>query len=97
MNLWLMSMMVRLLYLYSIYHSILYDVAACHLGFMFSSDKKKRSRDSNGPIKLEWPKGCVIILTGLSTTTCDHESIREAVSETLGVSTDVKTSGLYVD
>ena len=75
---------------------------------MFSSDKKKRSRDDEEPeeeeeevkfepIKLEWSKGCVITLTGLSTTTCDRESIREAVSETLGVSTDVKTSGLYVD
>jgi len=72
------------------------------------SDKKKRSRDDEEPeeeeeevkfepIKLEWSKGCVITLTGLSTTTCDRESIREAVSETLGVSTDVKTSGLYVD
>jgi len=72
------------------------------------SDKKKRSRDDEEPeeeeeevkfepITLEWAKGCVITLTGLSTTTCDRESIREAVSETLGVSTDVKTSGLYVD
>ena len=75
---------------------------------MFSSEKKKRSRDDEEeeeeeeevkfePINLEWTKGCVITLTGLSTTTCDRESIREAVSETLGVSTDVKTSGLYVD
>ncbi|KAL7541618.1 hypothetical protein ACHAXR_011072 [Thalassiosira sp. AJA248-18] len=49
------------------------------------------------PITLEWEKGCVIALTGLSATACDRESIRDAVSDILGVSTDVKTSGLYVD
>mmetsp|Transcript_42444 Transcript_42444/g.72445 ORF Transcript_42444/g.72445 Transcript_42444/m.72445 type:complete len:568 (+) Transcript_42444:115-1818(+) len=49
------------------------------------------------PVTLEWSKGCVISISGLSTTTCDRESIREAVSDILGVSTDVKTSGMYVD
>ena len=73
----------------------------------------KRSRDSvdgnngdaNGaadakdfePITLEWEKGCVISVTGLSAASCDRESIRDAVSNILGVSTDVKESGLYVD
>lgn len=69
----------------------------------------KRSRDSQDggdpaeeeppfePITLEWEKGCVIHMTGLSDTTCDRESIRAAVSDILGVTTDVKTSGLYVD
>ena len=42
-------------------------------------------------------KGCVIALTGLSDETCDRESIREAVSEILKVTKDIKTSGLYVD
>ena len=49
------------------------------------------------PITLDWKKGCVIALTGLSTTACDRESIRDAVSDILGVTKDVKTSGLYVD
>lgn len=49
------------------------------------------------PITVEWEKGCVIALTGLNTERCDRESIREAVSDVLKVSKDVKTSGLYVD
>lgn len=49
------------------------------------------------PVTLDWEKGCVIAVTGLSTEKCDRESIREAVSDILKVSTDVKTSGLYVD
>lgn len=49
------------------------------------------------PVAFDWEKGCVIALTGLSTTACDRESIREAVSDILGVTKDVKTSGLYVD
>lgn len=62
------------------------------------NDKEEEEEEVNfEPITLDWEKGCVIALTGLSTTSCDRESIREAVSETLGVSTDVKTSGLYVD
>eukprot|EP00578_Thalassiosira_sp_NH16_P015902 CAMPEP_0181113018 /NCGR_PEP_ID=MMETSP1071-20121207/20119_1 /TAXON_ID=35127 /ORGANISM="Thalassiosira sp., Strain NH16" /LENGTH=582 /DNA_ID=CAMNT_0023197019 /DNA_START=52 /DNA_END=1800 /DNA_ORIENTATION=+ len=49
------------------------------------------------PITMEWEKGCVISLAGLSSESCDRESIRDAVSSILDVSTDVKTSGLYVD
>ena len=49
------------------------------------------------PITLDWEKGCVISLSGLDATSCDRESIREAVSDILGVTNDVKTSGLYVD
>jgi hypothetical protein len=49
------------------------------------------------PVTLEWEKGCVISLTGLNNEKCDRESIREAVSDILKVSKDVKTSGLYVD
>ena len=49
------------------------------------------------PVTLEWEKGTVIALTGLNSEKCDRESIREAVSDVLGVSKDVKTSGLYVD
>ena len=63
-----------------------------------NNDKEVQEEEVNfEPLTLDWEKGCVIALTGLSTTSCDRESIREAVSETLGVSTDVKTSGLYVD
>jgi hypothetical protein len=49
------------------------------------------------PVTLDWEKGCVIALTGLNSEKCDRESIREAVSDILQVSKDVKTSGLYVD
>lgn len=49
------------------------------------------------PITIDWKKGCVIALTGLSTTSCDREAIRDAVSDILGVTKDVKSSGLYVD
>ena len=49
------------------------------------------------PVTLEWEKGTVIALTGLNSEKCDREAIREAVSDILGVSKDVKTSGLYVD
>ena len=49
------------------------------------------------PVKVEMIKGCVISLTGLSDETCDRESIREAVSDILKVTKDIKTSGLYVD
>ncbi|KAL3777243.1 hypothetical protein ACHAW5_000057 [Stephanodiscus triporus] len=49
------------------------------------------------PITLDWETGCVIALAGLDAASCDRESIRDAVSEILGVTTDVKTSGLYVD
>jgi lupus La protein len=49
------------------------------------------------PITVDWEKGCVISVTGISTTSCDRESIRDAVSGILDVSTDAKTSGLYVD
>ena len=63
------------------------------------TDEKEDETTSSAfePITLEWEKGCVITLTGLSTTSCDRESIRDAVSDTLGVPNDVKTSGLYVD
>ncbi len=47
--------------------------------------------------KLDWKKGCVIALTGLSAEKCSREAMREAVSDILGVSKNVKTSGLYVD
>jgi RNA recognition motif-containing protein len=49
------------------------------------------------PVTIDWEKGCIIALSGLNTDKCDRESIREAVSDILGVSKDVKTSGLYVD
>jgi hypothetical protein len=49
------------------------------------------------PITIDWKKGCVIALAGLSTTSCDREAIRDAVSDILGVTKDVKSSGLYVD
>ncbi|KAL3782655.1 hypothetical protein HJC23_010164 [Cyclotella cryptica] len=49
------------------------------------------------PVTVDWEKGCVIALAGLSSEKCDRESIREAVSVILGVTKDVKTSGLYVD
>ncbi|KAL9186652.1 hypothetical protein ACHAXT_005890 [Thalassiosira profunda] len=81
--------------------------------FQNSGQKRSRDGDAEGgenedaaaeeakvefePVTLDWEKGCVIALTGLSTETCDRESLREAVSSTLGVSADVKTSGLYVD
>mmetsp|Transcript_1700 Transcript_1700/g.3750 ORF Transcript_1700/g.3750 Transcript_1700/m.3750 type:complete len:134 (+) Transcript_1700:1-402(+) len=48
-------------------------------------------------MKVDRKPGCIISLAGLSAEKCDRESIREAVSATLGVSTDVKSSGLYVD
>lgn len=78
----------------------------------FQNKSSKRSRDDNKdkqegeeaeeevkfePVKVEMQKGCVIALTGLSDETCDRESIREAVSEILKVTKDIKTSGLYVD
>ncbi|KAL7483990.1 hypothetical protein ACHAW6_009638 [Cyclotella cf. meneghiniana] len=47
------------------------------------------------PVIVDWEKGCVIALGGLKK--CDRESIREAVSDILGVTKDVKNSGLYVD
>jgi len=73
--------------------------------------KSKRARDDDKdkqeeeeeeetkfePVKVEMVKGCVIALTGLSDETCDRESIREAVSDILKVTKDIKTSGLYVD
>lgn len=49
------------------------------------------------PVTFDWEKGCVITLAGLNTSSCDRESLRDAVSTILGVSADVKTSGLYVD
>ena len=49
------------------------------------------------PITLDWEKGCVISLVGLDAASCDRESIRDAVSDVLGVTNDVRTSGLYVD
>jgi len=42
-------------------------------------------------------KGCVIALTGLFDEKGHRECIREAVSDILKVSIDMKTSGLYVD
>jgi len=71
----------------------------------FKAKRKRDSRDDGEkqeetpfePIKLEWTKGCIIFLTNLSATSCDRESIREAVSDVLKVSRDVKSSGLYVD
>jgi len=78
----------------------------------FQNKSSKRSRDDKKakqeeddkedevefePVKVEMQKGCVIALTGLSDETCDRESIREAVSDILKVSKDIKTSGLYVD
>ena len=69
-----------------------------------SPAKRKRKDDDGGqpekqfePMKIDRKPGCIISLVGLSAEKCDRESIREAVSATLGVSTDVKTSGLYVD
>jgi len=68
--------------------------------------KRKRNDDGGGggppekqfePMKVDRKPGCIISLAGLSAEKCDRESIREAVSATLGVSTDVKSSGLYVD
>ena len=53
--------------------------------------------DKFEPITLDWEKGCVVALGGLDAASCDRESLRDAVSEILGVTTDVKTSGLYVD
>ena len=53
--------------------------------------------DKFEPVTLDWEKGCVITLSGLDAASCDRESLREAVSEILGITTDVKTSGLYVD
>jgi hypothetical protein len=74
----------------------------------FQNKSSKRSRDDKKdddkeedvefePVRVEMQKGCVIALTGLSDETCDRESIREAVSDILKVSKDIKTSGLYVD
>jgi hypothetical protein len=79
----------------------------------FQNKSSKRSRDDNNndkheggedddedqfePVKVEMQKGCIISLTGLSEETCDRESIREAVSDILKVTKDIKTSGLYVD
>lgn len=76
----------------------------------FQNKSAKRSRDDDNkkqeeeedeikfePVKVEMVKGCVIALTGLSDETCDRESIREAVSDILKVTKDIKTSGLYVD
>ena len=71
-------------------------------------NKSKRSREDKQeeeeeeeikfePVKVEMVKGCVIALTGLSDETCDRESIRDAVSDILKVTKDIKTSGLYVD
>jgi len=65
-------------------------------------DKDKQEKEEEEeikfePVKVEMVKGCVIALTGLSDETCDRESIREAVSDILKVTKDIKTSGLYVD
>ena len=65
-------------------------------------DKKQKKEEEEEeikfePVKVEMVKGCVIALTGLSDETCDRESIREAVSDILKVTKDIKTSGLYVD
>ena len=64
--------------------------------------KRKDDRDDEAkpkfePMKIDRKPGCIISLSGLSAEKCDRESIRDAVSATLGVSTDVKSSGLYVD
>jgi len=53
--------------------------------------------DKFEPVTLDWEKGCVITLDGLDAASCDRESLREAVSEILGITTDIKASGLYVD
>jgi len=67
-------------------------------------DRRDNAREENksSPVefekfKMDWKKGSVITLTGLSTTSCDRESIREAVSDILGVSKEVRESGMYVD
>ena len=72
-------------------------------------NKSKRSREDKQeeeeeeeeikfePVKVEMVKGCVIALTGLSDETCSREAIRDAVSDILKVTKDIKTSGLYVD
>ena len=80
--------------------------------FQNKNSKRSRGDDNNGkqegggdddeevkfePVQVEMQKGCVISLTGLSDETCDRESIREAVSDILKVTKDIKTSGLYVD
>jgi len=72
-----------------------------------SDGNKSNSNGKEAPIeeepiqfnefKLDWKKGCVIALTGLSAEKCSREAMREAVSDILGVSKDVKISGLYVD
>ncbi|KAK1736877.1 hypothetical protein QTG54_012322 [Skeletonema marinoi] len=64
------------------------------------NDKQEKEEEEEikfEPVKVEMVKGCVIALTGLSDETCDRESIREAVSDILKVTKDIKTSGLYVD
>lgn len=72
-----------------------------------NSGQKKRPRDEADsspqeeikfePVVYEWEKGCVLSIGGLSPTDSDREAIREAVSGILGVSTNVRESGLYVD
>jgi RNA recognition motif-containing protein len=83
-----------------------------HRMFQNKDGKKKRSLDGENeaqdneeaeekvefePVTLDWEKGLVIGLTGLNPEKCDRESIREAVSDILKVSKDIKVSGLYVD
>lgn len=83
-----------------------------HRMFQNKDGKKKRSLDGENeaqdneeaeekvefePVTLDWEKGLVIALTGLNPEKCDRESIRDAVSDILKVSKDIKVSGLYVD
>ena len=64
----------------------------------FGKIEKEKEKVTFKEFKLDWKKGCVISLSGLPAKNCYRDSIRNAVTNILGISnkSQFRASGLYI-